>query len=200
MLLLAGALESVEARILVAIHRAAGPTFDVIFVVSHVLASQEFLVTLVLSIAAVHAMRRERREAAAWIAIGVATVAWIVGLKDVIVRPRPDLWSPLVTQGGSSFPSGHAVASASFYPLLAWILTRRRRRLRPLALSLAVVLAFVIGLGRLYLGLHWPTDVLAGWLIGAAQCSLAVAWLERVDEPPRGEETPSLTGPAGRAL
>jgi undecaprenyl-diphosphatase len=167
-----------ETRILVAIHEQAGPLLDVLFVVSHTLGSRAFLTALVLSAAAVHTLLGERREAVAWIAVGVATVVAIELIKDLVARPRPELWPRLVTQGGSSFPSGHAVATAAFYPLLAWAVTRHRPRLFPAALAFATILVLLVSLGRLYLGLHWPTDVLAGWAIGAAESTAAIAWLK----------------------
>jgi undecaprenyl-diphosphatase len=167
-----------EARILFAIHDHAGPMLDVLFALSHTLGSRAFLTVLVLTAAGVHGLFGQRREAIAWIAVGVATVVAIELIKDLVARPRPQLWPRLVIQGGSSFPSGHAVAAAAFYPLLAWVVTRHRPRLFPAALSLAAALVLLVSLGRLYLGLHWPTDVLAGWAIGATESTAAVAWLK----------------------
>jgi membrane-associated phospholipid phosphatase len=168
-----------EIRILLFIHEHAGPLLDSLFRLSHTLGSRSFFTALVLSAACLHGLWGERREALAWIVVGIATVTAIEVIKDLVARPRPELWPRLVTQGGSSFPSGHAVASAAFYPLLAWVLTRRRARLFPIALSLAAVLVLLVGTGRLYLGLHWPTDVLGGWMIGATESALAIAWLRR---------------------
>ena len=168
-----------ETRILVAIHEHAGPLLDVLFGLSHTLGSKASFTILVLSAAFIHALWGERREALAWIAIGVATVGTIEVIKGLVARPRPELWPRLVTQGGSSFPSGHAVAAAAFYPLLAWVLARHRPRLFPVALALAAALVLVVSVGRLYLGLHWPTDVLGGWAIGAVESAAAVAWLRR---------------------
>jgi len=168
-----------ETRILLAIHHYAGPLLDALFGLSHTLGSRDFLIALVLSAAGVHVLRGERREALAWIGVGVATVVAIELIKGLTARPRPELWPRIVTQGGSSFPSGHAVAAAAFYPLLAWDLTRHRPRLLYAAFSLAAVLVLLVSVGRLYLGLHWPTDVLAGWAIGAAESMAAIAWLRR---------------------
>jgi len=168
-----------ETRILLAIHEHAGPVLDVLFGLSHTLGSKAFLTVLVLSVAFIHALLGVRREAVAWIGIGVATVASIEVIKGLVARPRPELWARLYTQGGSSFPSGHAVAAAAFYPLLAWVLMRHRPRLLPVALSLAAALVFFVSAGRLYLGLHWPTDVLGGWAIGATESAAAIAWLRR---------------------
>jgi membrane-associated phospholipid phosphatase len=169
----------VETRILLIIHAHSSPFLDGIARFSHLLGTRAFCTALVLSAAVIHGLRGQRREAVAWIGVGVATVAAIDVLKPLVMRPRPGLWPSLVVQGGSSFPSGHAIASAAFYPLLAWVLTRRRPRLLPAALAFAVAMVVFVGLGRLYLGLHWPTDVLAGWCIGTAQAVAAIAWLRR---------------------
>jgi undecaprenyl-diphosphatase len=174
----------VETRILLALHAHAGSLLDLLFRFSHLLGTQRFCSLLVLSAALIHLLRGERREAVAWIAVGVTTVVVIETLKHLIMRPRPELWPRLVTQGGSSFPSGHAVASAAFYPLLAWLLARKRPRLRRPALALGAAVALLIGLGRLYLGLHWPSDVLGGWALGALESTAAIAWLGRTRGAP----------------
>jgi len=71
-------------------------------------------------------------------------------------------------------PSSHAVASATFYPLLAWSIGRRFGRMRKPAYAAAAFLPLFIGVGRLYLGVHWPTDVLIGWTLGISQTLIAI--------------------------
>jgi undecaprenyl-diphosphatase len=168
-----------ETRILLIIHAHESALFDVLARFSHLLGTRAFCTALVLSAALLHLLWGQRREAAAWIGVGAATVAAIELLKPLVMRPRPELWPRLVVQGGSSFPSGHAIASAAFFPLLAWVLTCRRPRLRPAALAVAVAMVLFVGIGRLYLGLHWPTDVLAGWCIGTVEGVAAIRWLGR---------------------
>ncbi len=168
-----------ESRLLLAIHAHATPLFDELFRASHLLGAYPFCTAFVLVAALVHRLRGERREAAVWLVAGLGTAILLETLKVVVARARPELWPRLVTQGGYSFPSGHALASATFYPLLAYVLTRSRPRLLPLALALGVAMAFFIGFGRLYLGLHWPTDVASGWALGGAQSALAITWLRR---------------------
>jgi undecaprenyl-diphosphatase len=98
-------------------------------------------------------------------------------IKAGIERPRPELFphgTPVYT---ASFPSGHATGSAATYLTLGALLARfqRRRRLKIYLMSVAVLLTLAIGLSRLYLGVHWPSDVLAGWTLGS--CWALLCWL-----------------------
>jgi undecaprenyl-diphosphatase len=92
------------------------------------------------------------------------------GLKVGFSRPRPDLVAHTVDVTSMSFPSGHAMLSAVTYLTLGAMLarTQKERRSRAYILGAAVFLTLIIGASRIYLGVHWPTDVLAGWCLGAA--------------------------------
>ena len=179
-----------EASLLLAIHAHAGPVLDGLFILSHGLGIFWFCTPLVLLVASWHRSRGEKQAAQVWILVGLSTLVFEEVVKPLVARPRPELWPRLVAADSFSFPSGHALASATFYPLLAWDLTRdRSRRVRALALAAGVVLSLFIGFGRLYLGVHWPTDVVAGWTIGAAQTAVAIRHLQRIRSPgpgPRG--------------
>jgi undecaprenyl-diphosphatase len=102
-------------------------------------------------------------------------------------RPRPDLVPHGAVVYTASFPSGHAMMAAITYLTLGALLARvqPRRRLKLYLLCLAIVLTVAVGVSRVYLGVHWPTDVLAGWAVGAAWallCWAAVLWLQRRGE------------------
>lgn len=90
------------------------------------------------------------------------------GLKMLFERARPDDILPLIEQGGYSFPSGHSVTSMAFYGMLLFLVqTRMEDRKKANALSIVLLLLIVlIGPSRIYLGVHYPTDVLAGWVEG----------------------------------
>jgi undecaprenyl-diphosphatase len=111
-------------------------------------------------------------RAAAWLVL-ISVVGGVVLnniLKLGFARPRPDLVAPVVRVFTSSFPSGHAALSAITYLTLGALLARTQpsRRIRIYFMSLAVILTLLVGISRIYLGVHYPTDVLAGWCIGAA--------------------------------
>ena len=106
------------------------------------------------------------------------------GLKRVFGRERPELAYRAVEAVNASFPSGHAMLSAVVFLTLG-VLTARfadRRRVRVLAMSAAVLLSLLVGASRVYLGVHWASDVLAGWCVGAAwamACWLAAYLVQR---------------------
>lgn len=98
-------------------------------------------------------------------------------LKLGIDRPRPELVSHLAEVSTLSFPSGHAMLSAVTYLTLGSLIARvlPGRATRMFVLAVAVVATVMIGLSRIYLGVHWPSDVLAGWCAGLAWATLC--WL-----------------------
>jgi undecaprenyl-diphosphatase len=104
-------------------------------------------------------------------------------LKDSFDRPRPDIVPHEVYAASYSFPSGHSMLSALTYLTLGAILARahERKLLKAYFLLTAVCLTVLIGVTRVYLGVHWPTDVLAGWTAGAVWallCWLLARWLQ----------------------
>jgi undecaprenyl-diphosphatase len=179
-----------DAAILTFVHGFRGPALDVAFVFSWALGAFRFCAPAVLLAAAWHLVRRERREALAWLAVGAFVGAAPELLKALVARPRPALVPWLLPTTGFSFPSGHAAAGMAFYPLLGWLLLRRWRRPWTGFLLGALVGVF-IGVGRLYVGVHWPSDVLAGWALGLGASLVALRWIgiapvgRRLDSPHR---------------
>jgi undecaprenyl-diphosphatase len=111
--------------------------------------------------------------------IGLSTL-----LKGLFLRPRPDLVAHLVEVQTTSFPSGHAMNSAIVYLTLGGLLARaeKRRPLRIYLIAAAIALTVTVGFSRVYLGVHWPSDVAAGWCVGSAWallCSLIARALQQ---------------------
>lgn len=117
------------------------------------------------------------------VVVGVLAVTNVV--KELTDRTRPD--GALVDVLTLAFPSGHASRAAAVCALASWLVWRlaRSRLLRLSAAAMAVAIAAAIGVSRLVLGVHWPTDVLGGWLLGGLW-TLAALMLTR----PRAGPTP----------
>jgi undecaprenyl-diphosphatase len=111
-------------------------------------------------------------------------------LKAVFARPRPQFISPDLVVYTASFPSGHTTLSAVVYLTLGALLCRTQSSLivKSYILCFAGFLTGIVGFSRVYLGVHWPTDVIAGWLVGgswALLCWFVMIWLQS-----RGEVEP----------
>ena len=121
-------------------------------------------------------------------------------LKAAFDRPRPnvDHYSYVVT---SSFPSGHSMMSAVVYLTLGSLLTRvlPARGVKIYLIVVALLLTLLVGLSRVYMGVHYPTDVLAGWtagLVWAMLCWLAARYLQKRGTIERDMEGEALTAAA----
>lgn len=103
-------------------------------------------------------------------------------LKHFVLRARPDASLHLVTQGGYSFPSGHSVTSIVFYGLMLYLIQKhcKNEKLKTVLSWICGILAVVIGPSRIYVGVHWPTDVLAGWCLGGGILIIAILILEKI--------------------
>jgi undecaprenyl-diphosphatase len=104
-------------------------------------------------------------------------------LKGVFDRPRPELVPHLSKIATTSFPSGHSMLSAAVYLTLGAMLARtaQKKRLKLYFVGIALLLTFLVGISRVYMGVHYPTDVLAGWLAGlgwAILCWLAASGMK----------------------
>ena len=117
----------------------------------------------------------------------IATIGGAIlsfGLKELFVRERPPLIYHLLTVKSLSFPSGHAMMSSVVYLTQGALLAKvqSNKNLRVYILLVAIILVFLIGISRIYFGVHYPTDVLAGWSVGlawASLCWLAVKYLQK---------------------
>jgi undecaprenyl-diphosphatase len=129
-----------------------------------------------------------RHGLAGALTIGVASVA-NSALKTVMARARPDALDPIVVEHGFSFPSGHSALGMVAYGVLAVLISRSRLPLavrRMVIVALAVLIG-LIGLSRVWLGVHYPTDVLAGWAAGGVIVLVYAAITRRVSlEPAEG--------------
>ncbi len=112
-------------------------------------------------------LRQGQRSQATILVIAAAGAVVLNNLLKILFgRARPMLWERVVDVGDYSFPSGHAMISLVIFGMSGYLLASKFARWRGWIISLTVVLVTGIGLSRLYLGVHWPTDILAGYAAG----------------------------------
>ena len=133
------------------------------------LGSFSVLAIVVVATAIYLFLRRKTRTAWLLIFAVVGGTVLSTALKSVFDRPRPDLMSS-VRVFTASFPSGHATVSAVVYLTIGVLLANAAAewRFRVFYLGLAIFLTLLVGVSRIYLGVHYPTDVIAGWSLGTA--------------------------------
>ncbi len=136
------------------------------------IGSQKVLLPLVAVVAIVLIVRGARTPAGLLIVIWAGAIELYSLAKNVVDRPRPPMHLWLTSASSSSFPSGHATQSLSTFAALALVSAAVAPIARRPGLALAAVVAAGVGWSRVYLGVHWATDVLAGWL--AAACWVAL--------------------------
>jgi len=125
-----------------------------------------FRTVLGLVVLAALLARRHMRQGLMLLAIMLPAAAINFSLKELFDRPRPDLVPYFDTFGDLSFPSGHSFNGAATYLGLALILARQMPRLGKALVAGAVILSLGIAFSRVWVGVHWPTDAIAGWLGG----------------------------------
>lgn len=125
-----------------------------------------------------------RRRSDAVLLVAVCAVVWAINpvIKDLVARPRPDLWSLPADVSEHAFPSGHAANTAALVgAALAVLAVGLSGRARVVALGVGAMVLLVVAGAQLALGRHWPSDVLAGWLWAGA--CLAVVLSVRARRP-----------------
>jgi undecaprenyl-diphosphatase len=162
-----------------AVRRTASPAADTLARAATLLASGRVTLAVTVAAAAVALAFRARRTAAVLAAAWLASVLGAQALKALFGRARPSFPYTLAALPSPAFPSGHAMNAVIVWGLLAVVVTRRFPAARRPALAAAGLLAIAAGLSRVYLGVHWPTDVLGGWAAGAALLALLAAALPR---------------------
>jgi undecaprenyl-diphosphatase len=159
-------LRPVEELCLLTLKELASPTRDRIVTAITYLAQGEVTIPLLIGIGGMLIYRGE--DAAALILILGLCGSWLLNgvFKSFFRRQRPNLWESAKRPMDYSFPSGHSMSAISFYGLLAADLSAYFGV--SLSITIPVVAAVTVGVGlsRLYLGIHWPTDVFSGWLAG----------------------------------
>ena len=160
-----------DAPVLEFWHRHATAALDRLAVLLTIVGNTGPMVGLGVLVLLVLVARRQRRAAWVWLASVGGSMLLTQVIKPLVARPRPALWASIRPEHTLSFPSGHAMDTAAIATALVLLVWGRRewRWLGPLA----VLFSLAVGWARVYLGVHNPSDVLAGW-------AAAVAWVAAV--------------------
>ena len=163
-----------------ALHAAATPFATKVFLAITALGSVEAIVPIGLIVTGLLAWRRRWVYASGWLVALVGGAALNVLLKQIFERPRPVFVDPIIVETSYSFPSGHAMDSLVMYGMLAYfaLLFIKPWRARMAILFGATLLVILIGFSRLYLGVHYFSDVIAGFAAGGVWLSACVTAIE----------------------
>ncbi|HUS33319.1 MAG TPA: phosphatase PAP2 family protein [Kofleriaceae bacterium] len=179
-----GELDKIDTRIAIAVHHDQNVVLDVLAIAFTLLGSGPILLSAVAAVC-FWAYRRGRRS---YIVIVIANcfIAMVLNplLKLVFERARPTLFEVISRPDTYSFPSGHSMSAVTVYGALAAVIIALRPTVKPIAVIVAMIFIVGIGLSRVYLGAHWPMDVIAGWASGVPFLVTTVYLLHRAK---RGE-------------
>ncbi|BAU65913.1 phosphoesterase, PA-phosphatase related [Stanieria sp. NIES-3757] len=163
-----------DTAILLTIQKLHTPLLDRIMLGITFLGEPIVLLSLCLVSGMGLFLERRYREATTLGIVGVGAIGLNYWLKLLFGRARPELWDRLIDVGLHSFPSGHAMVSMAIYTFLGYCLAKQfPQRPREICVLTAILIG-AIGFSRLYLGVHWPTDVAAGYAIGLMW---AITWI-----------------------
>lgn len=161
---------AIESALLRWIHDRANPILDAVMLTVTKLGNKEVLIVVVIATISILWRRSYRQSAWTFLIACLGTFILSDGLKIIVARVRPALWDTLITEPSFSFPSGHALKSTVFYGIIAYLLgTHYPQQAKWIYTGVTIMIASIC-FSRLYLGVHWPTDVIFG-------CSVGWVWL-----------------------
>lgn len=155
-----------DTNILLTVRSWHSPLLDIVMLAVTTIGDP-FVLLIICTLLGIWLLRRKQKSKATTLAIAaIGAIGLNVMLKQLFSRDRPALWERIVDVGQYSFPSGHAMVSMVIYGFIGYILATRYRRQQWWIISLTILLITAIGFSRLYLGVHWPTDIIAGYAAG----------------------------------
>jgi membrane-associated phospholipid phosphatase len=157
---------SLDRSLLLWIHQFANPQLDRVMLFITSLGNPGMVVTIFISTIAWLVMKRQYTDGIRFTVVCAGGVIINQVMKLFFAKPRPELWTRLISEHSFSFPSGHAVGSMVVYGFIAYILAKELPIYRTYIYAAASILIIAIGFSRLYLGVHYPTDIIAGYGIG----------------------------------
>jgi membrane-associated phospholipid phosphatase len=155
-----------DINILLNIHHFANPALDRLMLSITSLGDPEFVVIIIVVSAGWLLWQRRLSEVKILILACTGALVLNQGMKIIFSRPRPTLWPSLLHETSFGFPSGHAIGSIVLYGLLAYFYAVYRPHHAKGIYLLSILFIGLIGFSRLYLGVHYPTDIIAGYITG----------------------------------
>ena len=157
---------SLDRSLLLWIHQFANPLLDRIMLFVTALGDPAMVITIFISTVVWLRMKRRSSDGIRFVIVCVGGLLINQIMKLFFAKPRPELWARLISEHSFSFPSGHAVGSMIVYGFIAYILARELPIYQRYIYAIASILIITIGFSRLYLGVHYPTDIIAGYGVG----------------------------------
>jgi len=173
---------AIESPLLLWIQAHSNPILDGVMLTVTKLGNKEVLIVVAIATMSILWWRSYRQSAWTFLIACLGTFILSDGLKIIVGRVRPALWDTFITEPTFSFPSGHALKSTVFYGAIAYLLATHYPQQAKWIYTGVVIMVASICFSRLYLGVHWPTDVILG-------CSVGWVWLMtciRIDKLQRG--------------
>lgn len=170
--------QSIDTRVLLTIRQWHTPLLDRVMVVITNIGNPSVLLVASLLLAAFLLWRKQRAETVTLAIAAVGALGLNTVLKELFARSRPQLWQRTVDVNFYSFPSGHAMMSVVVFGIIGYLLATHLPRWRIAIATGTVLLVCAIGFSRLYFGVHWPTDIVAGYSAGTVWLVACILSLE----------------------
>ncbi|MEH2289857.1 phosphatase PAP2 family protein [Nostoc sp.] len=167
-----------DTTFLLWLHQFANPNLDNLMVFITNLGNPSTVVVVAGISILLLWWRRYQEEAKAFVFACLGGLILNTGLKLFFSKPRPELWHRLISEKSFSFPSGHALGSMVLYGFIAYELAIHYPTFSKVIYSWTVILIAAIGISRLYLGVHWPTDIIAGYGVGFLWLMICITMLK----------------------
>ena len=160
------------------LHGYANPSLDAVMLIITQLADASIVLVIVAVTLGILWWQHHREEAKFFALACLGAFILNTGLKLFFTKPRPHIIPSLIAETSFSFPSGHALGGFVMYGFLAYLLSAHFPKFSKVIYTLAVLTIALIGLSRMYIGVHWPTDIIAGYGIGYLWLMLCITMLK----------------------
>jgi len=165
-----------DSLLLSSVAEYRGPTTTTLMVAATQMGSA-WMLTILTTVGVLLIWRASRRSAIFLVLTVAGAGALNQLVKELVARPRPT--EPLYAIAGYSFPSGHSMAAVAFFLALVLMVRQHHYRLQWQVAAIALPLVALIGTTRVYLGVHYPSDVVGGWALGAVWVAAVYSWYRK---------------------